>query len=71
VDCGIAVADCLRGRWQRFRQSNVQARDPAWISLATEFQLENQLATLEQRDSAECLLCGVPFPVKDNIDVAG
>jgi allophanate hydrolase len=61
----------LRERWQQLRRLNDGARDPAWISLASEAQLEQQLATLAQRDPAQCPLYGVPFAVKDNIDVAG
>ena len=41
--------------------------DPAWISLATLNQLEEQLGAL----SPEQPLYGVPFAVKDNIDARG
>jgi allophanate hydrolase len=61
----------LRQRWRALRESQDRARDPAWISLATEAQLEAQLAALAARSPAECPLYGVPFAVKDNIDVAG
>ncbi len=61
----------LRERWQQLRRLNEGARDPAWISLASEARLEEQLAALAQRDPAQCPLYGVPFAVKDNIDVAG
>ena len=67
----ITAANFLRDRWRRLLESNEQARDPAWISLASEAQLETQLAALEQHDPAHCPLFGVPFAVKDNIDVAG
>lgn len=67
----IDAAEFLRGRWQQLYRSNKQQRDPAWISLATAPQLEAQLAVLAQRDPKDCPLYGVPFAVKDNIDVAG
>ncbi len=60
----------LRQRRQQLSKLNEQARDPAWITLATEAQLEAQLAALAQRSPEDCPLYGAPFAVKDNIDVA-
>lgn len=61
----------LRERLRFLHRLNEGGRDAAWISLATESQLEAQIAALLRRAPAECPLYGVPFAVKDNIDVAG
>lgn len=42
-----------------------------WITLATDAVLAQQLASLEGKAPASLPLFGVPFAVKDNIDVAG
>ena len=67
----LSAPDFLRARWQQLYEINELSRDPAWISLASASQLEAQLVVLAQRSPAECPLYGVPFAVKDNIDVAG
>lgn len=45
--------------------------DPAWICLASPAQIEAQLSHLETLSPASLPLLGVPFAVKDNIDVKG
>jgi allophanate hydrolase len=68
---GKAALGFARERWHMLRERNESTRDPAWICLATEAQLESQLAALAQRRPCDCPLYGVPFAVKDNIDVSG
>lgn len=45
--------------------------DHAWISIASKEQLQAQIDALKDQDPAALALYGVPFAVKDNIDVAG
>ena len=71
ADDGKAVLDLARERWHMLHARDERTRDPAWICLATEAQLEAQLAALAQRQPHDSPLYGVPFAVKDNIDVAG
>ena len=45
--------------------------DHAWIEIANEAQLQAQFDALAEQSPADLPLYGVPFAVKDNIDVAG
>jgi allophanate hydrolase len=70
--------------WQKaYQQQQIQLQDlisyvasfnnddHAWISIATEQQLQTQIDTLKGKSVADLPLYGIPFAVKDNIDVAG
>lgn len=53
-------------------QLHTHSHDGVWIELATPAQLQQQLDDLAVRADAHRLpLYGIPFAVKDNIDVAG
>ena len=71
VTGAISAPEFLRRRLSALRRANEESRDPAWISLAGPEELEAQLEALERRSPPDCPLYGVPFAVKDNMDVAG
>jgi len=56
---------------QALQRMGEHAADPAWISVATPQQLEAQLARLDARAAEALPLRGLPFAVKDNVDVEG
>jgi allophanate hydrolase len=61
------VIDQLQSRWQAWPLS----QDPAWITRASAAFLQAQLDALQGQSPDTLPLYGVPFAVKDNIDVAG
>lgn len=61
------VLACLWARWQ----STPIEQDPAWITRASEAFLQAQLDALRGQSPDSLPLYGIPFAVKDNIDVAG
>ena len=57
--------------WEKLDASGVGPEgDTAWIYLPTQEQRQALLCALEEKDPAQCPLWGVPFAVKDNIDIA-
>lgn len=56
---------------ESLRAQQTASPDPAWIWLASPAQIETQLNLLETLSPASLPLLGIPFAVKDNIDVKG
>lgn len=53
-------------------RAELRGDDPAWIHIVSPGELDQQLERLEALPDARALpLYGIPFVVKDNIDVAG
>ena len=74
---GASPSELLGAWWARLAQTPLA---PLWIERASEAQIAAQIAALEARAAAQpdrdallrgLPLFGVPFAVKDNIDVAG
>jgi allophanate hydrolase len=53
------------------RQALAQSDYNAWIHVLTEAEMDAFLLKLEAKDATACPLYGVPFAIKDNIDLAG
>jgi len=60
---------------QLYQRISAHAENPIWITLLPEAEVYQTIATLEERRNTQGLdrlpLFGIPFAVKDNIDVAG
>lgn len=52
-------------------RNQLDSSDPAWIYILSAAELDAQIDALSSHDSNGLPLYGVPFAVKDNIDVAG
>jgi len=65
---GAGPQDIVREAYRRIR---ADARDDVWITLRPEQDALDIARRLEERGTANLPLYGIPFSVKDNIDVAG
>jgi allophanate hydrolase len=52
-------------------RKKAEALNAVWIHLLSESELRPYLQALKEKSPAECPLWGVPFAIKDNIDLAG
>ena len=64
----LRPSDTASGIVERQRR---RGKDAAWIHLVPEAELRARAAALEKRGPAGLALYGIPFAIKDNIDVAG
>lgn len=52
-------------------RAQAQTLEAVWIHLLSEEELQPYLTALADKPKAQCPLWGVPFAIKDNIDLAG
>ena len=64
----LRPADVVSGVLERIRS---RGDDKAWIHLLPRAELEARAAELERRGASGLPLYGIPFAIKDNIDLAG
>lgn len=69
-DGSLTPDQVLARLWSAWRQTPIE-RDPAWITRADATFLQDQLNALQGQPPEALPLYGVPFAVKDNIDVVG
>lgn len=60
-----ALLSYIRSKSEHFKEHNI------WIKLLSEEELKSYLDALELLDPASAPLWGIPFALKDNIDLAG
>ncbi len=65
----------IQGQLKLIRKYSHEVKDPAWISIATDSNISEQLLNLKALENAKTIaglpLFGIPFAIKDNIDAAG
>lgn len=59
------LVDDILQRCKQFQDHNI------WITLLTQEQIRPYLKALEDKDMSDLPLYGIPFAIKDNIDLAG
>jgi len=59
----------ITAHMRNLHENQIASPDPAWIWLASGEQIEVQLSQIESSDPSTMPLLGIPFAVKDNIDI--
>lgn len=68
---GLARADPVEAVDETYRRIEADGREGVWISVVPPGEARRRTESLARRGPAGLPLYGVPFAVKDNIDVAG